>query len=90
MHDRQVHSLEEALPQRAADLIIRTALQGALRIAKVRLDVGRQTEALVIRHLLAEAAGPGLVGFRGNLRGGPINALIAVLVSMLGTLSGIT
>jgi hypothetical protein len=50
---RQVHPFLEVLAQQTAGVFVRSALPRLLRIAEVDLHVGRQREALVVRHLFA-------------------------------------
>src|SRR5882757_8984086 len=58
---RQVGSFREVLPQQTVGVLIGTALPGALRIAEVDIDVGRERKSSMVRKLLASVPGQGLV-----------------------------
>ncbi len=49
----QVHSFREVLPQKTVGVFVGATLPRMLRITEVHVNVGRQTEALVIGHLFA-------------------------------------
>ena len=53
----QIRFLGEVLPEQSVGVFIRSTLPGTLRIAEVDGDVGRQSEAFVVRHL--QTAVPG-------------------------------
>ena len=63
MDVREVHSLREVLSQETVGILIRTTLPRAPRVTEEDLDVGIQTEALMIRHFLAPVPGQRLVEF---------------------------
>ena len=52
----QVDALREVLPQQAVGVLVRAALPGALRIAEVDLDVGRQRKAAMVGQRLVGPA----------------------------------
>ena len=58
--NRQVSSLGKVLSEQAIGVLVGAALPGALRIAKVHRDVGRQSKPPMIRKLLAPVPGQSL------------------------------
>src|SRR5712672_1965630 len=60
---RQVGALRKVLSQQAIGVLVRPALPGALRIAKIDVDFGRQRKATMIRKFLSPIPGQGLVQF---------------------------
>src|SRR6478735_12281577 len=59
---RQVGSFRKVLPQQTVGVLIGTALPGALWIAEVDVNIGRQRKSSMIREFLAPVPGQGLRG----------------------------
>src|SRR3546814_11973352 len=66
---RQVNSLWQVLPHKAAGVLICSTLPGILRVAKEHLDICSQSESLVISHFLASVPGERLIEFTWELSG---------------------
>ena len=58
---RQVGSFRKVLPQQTVSVLIGTTLPGALWIAEVDINIGRERESSMIRKLLPSVPGQGLI-----------------------------
>src|SRR5215469_1180046 len=68
---RDVCTLWHVLPQEPIGVFVRPALPGALGVAEIDLDVGRDGEALVVRHLVTPIPGERTLKGGGELLDGP-------------------
>src|SRR3546814_11051972 len=83
---RQVNSLWQVLPHKAAGVLICSTLPGILRVAKEHLDICSQSESLGISHFLASVPGERLIEFPWELSGmfdQPIDHSLGILASDL-------
>ena len=58
---RQVGAFQKVLSQQTIGVLIGTALPGALWIAEVDVNIGRQRKSSMIREFLAPVPGQGLI-----------------------------